>query len=156
MAAVECISPGEFLVILSDRYTEEKIIPKGFEVEHIPAIRRRSGEPLKVVAIGAPFLICERVTGQDNKARFVDSRYETWTKVDEQYVREYCRLERHSIPEILQRPEELEKTKQAKKSLCPVCLEKMSERQVMGRPGWNLACAGCELELVPYQSSRSQ
>lgn len=156
MRSVECLSIGDFIVVIRDAYTPEKIIPNGFEVTHVPGLSRRSGEPVRVVAIGAPFVICEQVSRSSGGKYMLDSRYENWSKVDDLYVREYCRLEKSAIPEAVQLPKDIEEAKQASKSSCPVCLERMTERQVMGRPGWRLACTQCRLELVPYETSRGR
>ena len=151
MSTIENINVGDYLVVISENYRPEKFIPNGFEFEHVTEIRRVTPEPLKVVAIATPFVLCEqlgKVKGPNlhRGPVTIDCRHTRWTKVDELFVREFCRLEGSDIPDDVKTEEDKEEDQ---KRLCPLCLEQMIERRNMSdKNGWVLACNQCKMQYV--------
>lgn len=161
MAKIENVKAGDFLIVISDVYRKESIRPNSFEVEVIDEIKRRGDpEPLKVAAVSAPFILCERLIKRIKAGAGIgelvsvavpmfvpiDSRFEEWSKVDGDYVREYCRLNEAEIPDEVKTDDD---KPEKENRLCPVCVEPMSERMITNK--WRLICSACQLKLVPIE-----
>lgn len=152
MSRIENVAVGDYIVVVDEAYRPEAFHPSAFKYTYIPEIKRKYPEPLLVVAIAAPFLLCE-VVGEKSHAISVDSRHEDWTKIDQQYVREFCRLQERKIPDGIKSAEQKAKDLEDKKRICPVCAQRMGERRWRGKTGgtWVLSCARCNLQLVPIE-----
>jgi len=145
MASIENISVGDYLVVIDDDYRPEKFLPNAFQYSYIEAVVARDAVPAKVVAVSAPFVLCERL-GESKGPVTVDCRFSRWTKVDGQFVSEFCRLSKILVPEDARCGET---DQEASKKICPICLGKMSEVRTDGK--WCLACGECQMKYVPMK-----
>lgn len=142
MSAVENLNVGDYIVVIGDIYRNFES-RKTFDVNYIEAVEEVIPIPLKVLAISAPFALCEYPNGEPIS---VDQRYEFWTKVNDQFVREYCRMLKAPIPPEMQ-TEDDQVSAQRK---CPLCAEIMSERRGSSER-WDLYCSECEMTYVPIK-----
>ena len=148
--SIENVSVGDWVTVISQEYREAITIQNKYDTEYHREIPKIDPEPLKVVAISTPFILGESVitTKASNRGVSIDVRFSKWSKLSDDFVKEYCRLLKLPIPKDLDPDGEIEKgTKQ-----CPVCGKNMRERLV--REGknisdWILICNSCRLQLVP-------
>ena len=132
----------------------------------------RSGVPLQVTAVSAPFVHCVEVMAHKQKStenygsfrvevewdaprsHQFDTRVTKLTKLTKQYAKEYYLGLRGKSKNPFEEEDEKivakEKAEQAKSSrgACPKCNEKLGERTHEG--GWVLACLECKLQFVPF------
>ena len=154
MSCIENVSVGEYITVTSDVYRPEQFRPSSFEYEHVTEIRRIDPEPLRVVAISAPFILCERI-GATKGSISVDCRHVQWTKVNETFVREFCRLEKTDVPDDAKTDDDKEQEKETSKRMCPLCAERMSERRGAGKNDkWLLTCDQCQMQFVPIRRAK--
>lgn len=152
MQSVENVSVGDFLIVVSDRYQQKDILPAGFEYRVVEEVGEIDPEPLRVVAVSSPIILCER-TAEVGEGDFIDCRFQTFTKVSPEYVSEYCRLQRVKPPRGLNASASEEDREEAGETfgLCPVCLGKMSEMRHVNqfvKSEWVLFCKDCNKGLI--------
>ena len=106
---------------------------------------------MKVVAINAPFILCEEAVTENASVvkppLHVDCRHTRWTKLTEEFIREYCRLKKVAVPGELKSEEDKEEDKNDKKRCCPLCVEPMTERKGT-KSGWKMICKSCDVQLT--------
>ena len=126
MSSIENLRIGDVIMVTSSRYQDEKLIPPAWEGEYQPEMRPISTTPLLVVSIDTPFNLGEQLITRVGEAMILDSRYVSWTKISERFVREFCRMDEITVPTKFRT--KVTSKQETKSKLCPLCSSKMSDR----------------------------
>lgn len=154
MSSIENIRVGDIIMPTEYRYQEEKFFPPEWEAKYQPEIRPLSTQPLLVVSIDAPFILCEQLVTTVGGAYVVDSRYVSWTKISKRFVREYCRMNELELHDKFRTKITDEQERSSSDKLCPLCDEKMSD-MLGGDKRWLPTCRNCQVQLVPMSSVKA-
>lgn len=159
------VESGDYIAVISMDYREEKFVPK-FDFEWLPKVEGIEAEPLKVLAVTNPLILCEPVIKTNvskpmaspliggmidvtPKLRTVtvDCRHERYIKLPPEFVRHFRDVNTIETPDDEKTEEEKQEKKQSEQRKCPICLNSMSE--ILVDENWCLSCKECQRKFVP-------
>lgn len=156
MTHIENIRKGDYIAVIDSEHTEFKILPLAYQANVIEETVEWSGRPLRVEAIGPPFIFVHDPIAAINEEQpqhsfeAIDNRMVKWTKLPKDYVKAWLKAHQRTIPKDLATKAEREEQKSRTHGQCPQCDQRMSER-LFGEK-WRLTCSTCDVVLMPLDA----